>query len=81
IDTVKVGDLGDLEELAVDAYLLVTHSHGRQAAERLAIPLMRVGFPVFDRIGGQHKLSILYRGSLELYWRLRRSCRGFLDKG
>jgi len=65
-DTVKVGDLGDLEELAVDADLLVTHSHGRQAAERLAVPLMRVGFPVFDRIGSQHKLNILYRGTRDM---------------
>ncbi|MGO8056293.1 nitrogenase component 1, partial [Rhizobium leguminosarum] len=40
-DAVKVGDLGDLEQLAADADLLVTHSHGRQAAERLAVPLMR----------------------------------------
>ncbi|MGO7093583.1 nitrogenase iron-molybdenum cofactor biosynthesis protein NifN [Rhizobium leguminosarum] len=65
-DAVKVGDLGDLEELAVDADLLVTHSHGRQAAERLAVPLMRVGFPVFDRIGSQHKLNILYRGTRDM---------------
>ncbi|MGO8484806.1 hypothetical protein AB9F39_37025, partial [Rhizobium leguminosarum] len=36
---VKVGDLGDLEQLAADADILVTHSHGRQAAERLAVPL------------------------------------------
>ena len=38
---VLVGDLMDLEDLARDAgaELLVTHSHGRQAAERLHIPL------------------------------------------
>jgi nitrogenase molybdenum-iron protein NifN len=65
-DTVKVGDLGDLEQLAADADLLVTHSHGRQAAERLAVPLMRVGFPVFDRIGSQHKLNVLYRGTRDM---------------
>ncbi|MGZ2386132.1 nitrogenase iron-molybdenum cofactor biosynthesis protein NifN [Rhizobium brockwellii] len=66
VDTIQGGDLRDLEELAVDADLLVTHSHGRQAAERLAVPLMRVGFPVFDRIGSQHKLSILYRGTRDM---------------
>ncbi|MGZ2426350.1 nitrogenase molybdenum-iron protein NifN [Rhizobium laguerreae] len=65
-DTVQVGDLGDLEKLAADADLVVTHSHGRQAAERLGIPLMRVGFPVFDSIGSQHKLSILYRGTRDM---------------
>ncbi|UIL30509.1 nitrogenase iron-molybdenum cofactor biosynthesis protein NifN [Rhizobium leguminosarum] len=67
-DTVQVGDLGDLEELAADADLLVTHSHGRQAAERLAVPLMRVGFPLFDRIGSQHKLNILYRGTRDMIY-------------
>ncbi|EJC75091.1 nitrogenase molybdenum-iron cofactor biosynthesis protein NifN [Rhizobium leguminosarum bv. trifolii WSM2012] len=65
-DTVKVGDLGDLEQLAAGADLLVTHSHGRQAAERLAVPLLRVGFPVFDRVGSQHKLKTLYRGTRDM---------------
>lgn len=60
-----VGDLGDLERLAKEhgADLLITHSHGRQASERLDIPLMRVGFPVFDRLGAQHKLSAGYEGT------------------
>lgn len=63
-ETVQVGDLADLERLAVDAgaELLVTHSHGRQASERLNLPLMRVGFPIFDRLGSQHKKTILYEG-------------------
>ncbi|MDK1378106.1 MULTISPECIES: nitrogenase iron-molybdenum cofactor biosynthesis protein NifN [unclassified Sinorhizobium] len=65
-EQVHVGDLGDLEGLAAGADLLVTHSHGRQAAERLGIPLMRVGFPIFDRLGSQHKLTILYQGTRDL---------------
>ncbi|NGO53361.1 nitrogenase iron-molybdenum cofactor biosynthesis protein NifN [Allomesorhizobium camelthorni] len=65
-ESVQIGDLGDLERLAAGADLLVTHSHGRQAAERLGIPLMRVGFPVFDRLGSQHKLTILYQGTRDL---------------
>ncbi|TIS49750.1 MAG: nitrogenase iron-molybdenum cofactor biosynthesis protein NifN, partial [Mesorhizobium sp.] len=64
--SVQIGDLGDLESLAVGADLLVTHSHGRQASERLRIPLMRIGFPVFDRLGSQHKLAILYQGTRDL---------------
>ncbi|MBY3226160.1 nitrogenase iron-molybdenum cofactor biosynthesis protein NifN, partial [Rhizobium laguerreae] len=39
---VKVGDLSDLESLAATADLIVTHSHGREAARRLGVPLMRV---------------------------------------
>ncbi|WP_026622882.1 nitrogenase molybdenum-iron protein NifN (plasmid) [Ensifer sp. WSM1721] len=65
-DPMQVGDLGDLEGLAAGADLLVTHSHGRQAAERLGIPLMRVGFPIFDRLGSQHKLTTLYQGTRDL---------------
>jgi len=29
--------------------LLITHSHGRQMAERLDIPFLRMGIPMFDR--------------------------------
>ncbi|GLS37264.1 nitrogenase molybdenum-cofactor biosynthesis protein NifN [Mesorhizobium tianshanense] len=65
-ESVQIGDLGDLETLAASADLLVTHSHGRQAAQRLGIPLMRVGFPIFDRLGSQHKLTILYQGTRDL---------------
>ena len=65
-DTVKVGDLGDFEALAEGADLIVTHSHGRQASERLGIPLLRVGFPIFDRLGSQHKLRVGYQGARDL---------------
>ncbi|NKK68750.1 nitrogenase iron-molybdenum cofactor biosynthesis protein NifN [Rhizobium leguminosarum bv. viciae] len=64
--TVKVGDLSDLESLAAMADLIVTHSHGREAARRLGVPLMRVGFPMFDRFGSQHKLTVLYRGTRDV---------------
>ena len=65
-DEVKVGDLGDFEKIAGDCDLLVTHSHGRQASERLGIPLYRVGFPIFDRLGAQHRRFVGYRGTRDL---------------
>ncbi len=67
-DSVLVGDLGDLEELAAQnhAELLVTHSHGRQAAEALQVPLFRVGFPIFDRLGHQYRPLVGYRGTRDL---------------
>ncbi|KAB1083546.1 nitrogenase iron-molybdenum cofactor biosynthesis protein NifN [Neorhizobium galegae] len=68
LETIHIGDLWNLEHLAAGADLLVTHSHGRQAADRLNIPLMRVGFPVFDRLGNQHKLTILYQGTRDLIY-------------
>jgi nitrogenase molybdenum-iron protein NifN len=63
-----VGDLADLEELAgaSRAELLVTHSHGRQAAARLGIPLFRVGFPIFDRLGTAHRCTVGYGGTRQL---------------
>ncbi|MHB0952082.1 MAG: nitrogenase iron-molybdenum cofactor biosynthesis protein NifN [Allorhizobium sp.] len=67
-EVVQVGDLADLEVMAqaAEVDLLVTHSHGRQAADRLGVPLMRVGFPIFDRLGSQHRLSILYEGARDM---------------
>ena len=64
-EQVLLGDLEDLEEGAADCDLLITHAHGRQASERLNKPLMRIGFPVFDRIGNAHKRLVGYRGTMD----------------
>jgi nitrogenase molybdenum-iron protein NifN len=71
-EKVVVGDLSDLEEAAAsaDVDLLVTHSHGRQASERLGVPLFRVGFPIFDRLGAQHRASVGYAGTRQLVYEL-----------
>jgi len=66
VDTVLIGDLEDLERDAADCDLLITHSHGRQAAERLHKPLFRMGIPTFDRLGANHLVSIGYRGTRDL---------------
>lgn len=63
---VILGDLEDMELGATDCDLLITHAHGRQAAERLNKPLLRVGFPVFDRIGNAHRRMVGYRGTMDL---------------
>jgi len=62
---VLIGDLEDFEHLAQAAGcdLLMTHSHGRQAAERLAKPLFRIGIPMFDRVGNAHICHVGYRGT------------------
>ena len=66
VETVLIGDLEDLERDARDCDLLITHSHGRQAAERLHKPLFRMGIPTFDRLGAGHLVSIGYRGTRDL---------------
>lgn len=65
LDTIKIGDLEDLEQLARehDAQLLIGNSHALASAERLSIPLLRSGFPLYDQIGGYQKTWIGYHGS------------------
>lgn len=67
-DEVLIGDLEDLETLSKDrgCDLLVTHSHGRMAAERLKIPFFRMGLPMFDRLGAGHQTMVGYRGARDL---------------
>jgi nitrogenase molybdenum-iron protein NifN len=71
-DEVLIGDLEDLETLAKarGCDLLLTHSHGRQAAERLKIPFYRTGIPMFDRLGAGHQLSVGYRGTRDLIFKI-----------
>jgi nitrogenase molybdenum-iron protein NifN len=67
-EEVLIGDLEDLEIQAKErgCDLMVTHSHGRQAAGRLKIPFFRMGIPMFDRLGGGHQLMVGYRGGRDL---------------
>jgi nitrogenase molybdenum-iron protein NifN len=67
---VVIGDLEDFEQAAEAAGcdLLMTHSHGRQAAERLGKPLFRLGIPTFDRIGNAHINHVGYRGTRNLVY-------------
>lgn len=67
---VLIGDLEDLELRAKGCDLLITHSHGRQAAERLDIPFFRMGIPMFDRLGAAHQLSVGYRGTRRLVFEI-----------
>lgn len=67
---VIIGDLDDFERSAAAAGcdLLMTHSHGRQAAERLGKPLFRIGIPMFDRVGNAHICHAGYRGTRNLVY-------------
>ncbi len=67
---VLIGDLEDMERSAPGCDLLITHSHGRQMAERLEIPFLRMGLPLFDRLGAGHRLSVGYRGTRDLIFEI-----------
>ncbi|WP_425090881.1 nitrogenase iron-molybdenum cofactor biosynthesis protein NifN [Tropicimonas sp. S265A] len=71
-DEVILGDLGDLERSARAnaADIVLTHSHGRHVSAALDKPLMRVGFPIFDRIGAQDVCRVGYRGSRAFYYEI-----------
>lgn len=53
------------EELEVD--LVIGHSKGYAFARRKNLPMVRVGFPIHDRIGGQRILHLGYNGAQALF--------------
>ncbi len=46
---------------------LIGGSKGYGVARELDVPLIRVGFPIHDRIGGQRILHLGYRGAQQLF--------------
>ncbi|MCE7697655.1 MAG: hypothetical protein K8E24_001990 [Methanobacterium paludis] len=45
--------------------LLIGNSYGAEIAKKEGIPLFRMGFPVFDRMGAQRISSMGYNGSIK----------------
>ncbi|HBF37688.1 MAG TPA: nitrogenase, partial [Firmicutes bacterium] len=71
-DKITVRQGVDFMEIAAEAEklganLLIGNSKGYQTARKLKVPLVRVGFPIHDRIGGQRVLHLGYRGAQELF--------------
>jgi nitrogenase molybdenum-iron protein NifN len=50
--------------------LVIGNSKGQSLARELGIPLVRVGFPIHDRVGGQRILHLGYRGAQQLFDRV-----------
>ena len=65
VDQVKIGDLEDLEMMARlrQAEVIIGSSHGAESARRLGLPLVRAGFPLYDRLGEYQRTWIGYRGT------------------
>nr|OEJ73192.1 hypothetical protein BH720_21545 [Desertifilum tharense IPPAS B-1220] len=70
IETVTIGDLDDFEQLAVGSDLLIANSNASAIAHRLNIPLYRLGFPIFDRLGNGQRTTIGYRGTMQLLFEI-----------
>jgi nitrogenase molybdenum-iron protein NifN len=74
-DRVTVMEGTDFHEMdaaadAADADLVVGNSNGAKLARRLGVPLIRVGLPIHDRIGGQRMGHLGYRGAQQLFDRI-----------
>jgi nitrogenase molybdenum-iron protein NifN len=74
-DAVRVMSGGDFEmmnEAADELHpdLLIGNSKGYYIARRLGIPLVRVGFPIHDRFGGQRIQHLCYEGTQQLFDRI-----------
>jgi nitrogenase molybdenum-iron protein NifN len=62
-------DFARMEEQAAELSpdLVIGNSKGYAMARRLKVPLVRVGFPIHDRIGGSRILHIGYKGAQNLF--------------
>jgi nitrogenase molybdenum-iron protein NifN len=65
-------DFVDIEETIAESRpdLLIGSGKGYPASRRLNIPLVRVGFPIHDRFGGQRILHVGYEGAQALFDRI-----------
>jgi len=73
--TLKVMDDSDFETMREEAYnvhpdLIIGNSKGYYISRELKVPLIRIGFPIHDRFGGQRLHHICYRGTQELFDRI-----------
>jgi nitrogenase molybdenum-iron protein NifN len=66
--------LDDVDFMAIESAatakqidVVIGNSKGYGLSRRLRIPLIRVGFPIHDRIGGARILHIGYRGAQQLF--------------
>ncbi|NTW17650.1 MAG: nitrogenase [Syntrophaceae bacterium] len=54
----------------MEADIIIGNSKGYYLSRRLGIPLVRVGFPIHDRIGAQRILHVGYAGTQQLFDRI-----------
>jgi len=63
---IEEADFAEIAEASVqaNANVAIGHSGGKFLTERLDIPIVRAGFPIHDRVGGQRIFSAGYAGTL-----------------
>lgn len=65
VDFMTMGEEVEWKEMKPD--FVIGSSKGAKLARELGVPLIRVGFPIHDRIGGQRILHLGYRGAQQLF--------------
>ncbi len=65
VDFMTIAEEEACQELKPD--FVIGSSKGAKLARELGAPLIRVGFPIHDRIGGQRILHLGYRGAQQLF--------------
>jgi nitrogenase molybdenum-iron protein NifN len=72
IKVITSADFDTIEEHAMSTGvdLFIGSSKGYPIAKKLGVPLIRVGFPIHDRFGGQRTLHVGYRGTQNLFDRV-----------
>jgi nitrogenase molybdenum-iron protein NifN len=69
-EKVTIGDLDDVAREGGGCDLLFAGSQAKRTAERLGAALVRIGMPIFDRLGAAQRLAVGYRGTCELIFRI-----------
>ncbi|TKI03473.1 nitrogenase iron-molybdenum cofactor biosynthesis protein NifN [Martelella alba] len=72
VERVTIGDLEDMRDLLAEAPadLLLANSHAADLAEQFGIPLIRGGFPVYDRLGEFRRVRQGYAGMRDTLFEL-----------
>ncbi len=72
VTALEAVDFAGIEERAAGMRpdVVIGSSKGYPLARRLGIPLIRVGFPIHDRIGGPRVVHLGYRGAQQLFDRI-----------
>jgi len=65
-------DFTDIETAAKELKpdIFIGSSKGYSVARKLNVPIVRVGFPIHDRVGGSRILHVGYRGAQQLFDRI-----------
>ncbi|MEC5320315.1 nitrogenase iron-molybdenum cofactor biosynthesis protein NifN [Brenneria populi subsp. brevivirga] len=74
---VQIGDLEDVEDKLQrhDIDILCANSHAASLAQKYRLPLVRIGFPLFDRIGEFRRLRQGYAGMRDTLFELANALR------